>query len=141
VTVAVHQVVVCGGRDFVPSDGDAVVLSVWLAARVPLVLHHGDARGADRWAAGVAARVPGVTVIAHPAQWAEHGRSAGPRRNAAMLTVARAAAAAWGRLPELLAYPGGRGTDDMVDKARRAGIPVVAVLALTAPVPTPTITG
>jgi hypothetical protein len=53
------------------------------------------------------------------AEWDKHGRSAGPRRNARMLE--------W--KPDLvIAFPGGRGTADMVAKAEAAGISVRRVL-------------
>lgn len=51
------------------------------------------------------------------ADWEQCGRQAGPLRNARML--------AEGRPDAVIAFPGGKGTADMVRKARAAGLPVV----------------
>ena len=51
-----------------------------------------------------------------PANWAKHGNMAGPIRNQAMLVKGK---------PDLvLAFPGGRGTADMVNRARVSKVPV-----------------
>jgi hypothetical protein len=73
--------------------------------------------GADalayRWAA--IKDVPRLTV---PAQWSEHGPSAGPRRN---LNMAFAQ-------PDLgIAFPGGSGTADMVRKLEACGTPILRI--------------
>lgn len=106
-----ETVLVCGGRDYADRE------SVWAALDTiaPTAIIEGGARGADELArAWAQARgVPCTTVCA---DWHSHGRSAGPRRNAAMLKL----------YPTLvLAFPGGRGTADMVRRALRAGIEVV----------------
>jgi len=117
------HVIVCGGRDFVPRPDDGTRLCAWLFRVAPVVLHHGDASGADRWAAGLAARLDGVTVVAHPADWDTHGRAAGPRRNAEML---RDAFESGGReRPIVVAFSGGRGTADMAKKATAARCRVI----------------
>ncbi len=79
------------------------------------VLIHGDARGADRWCA-VRGKDIGCSILAFPAAWDVHGRAAGAIRNARML--------AEGKPDLVLAFPGGRGTADMVRRAERAGVPV-----------------
>jgi UDP-N-acetylmuramoylalanine-D-glutamate ligase len=57
--------------------------------------------------------------VAFPADWKTHGKAAGPKRNRQMLDDAK---------PDLVvAFPGGRGTDDMVNKAKSRGVPVVRV--------------
>lgn len=107
------RVVVTGGRDF--ADAAAVQLALLAALRPGDTLVHGGAAGADalcaRWA-----RTHGYAVEAWPAKWAEHGRAAGPRRNAAMLDAGARV---------LVAFPGGRGTADCVRQARRRNIPVL----------------
>lgn len=75
----------------------------------------GTARGVDRlgeqWA-----RDNGVPVRRMPADWAQHGRSAGAIRNAQMAEYADALIAVWdGR---------SRGTKNMIDNARRRGMRV-----------------
>jgi hypothetical protein len=63
-----------------------------------------------------AAEVPSITFLA---EWDKHGRAAGPIRNQQMLDDGR---------PDLVvAFPGGRGTADMVRRASKAGIEVVHV--------------
>lgn len=81
----------------------------------PSLVIHGGARGADTHA-GWAATAVDIPVAVYPADWATHGRRAGPIRNAQML--------AEGRPDAVLAFPGGRGTADMVRQARAAGVPV-----------------
>ncbi|MBI2806512.1 MAG: DUF2493 domain-containing protein [Planctomycetes bacterium] len=111
------RVLVTGGRDF----GDRVLLVEALdrlhATHVFTVLIHGDASGADRLA-GEWATATGIPVEAHPAEWKKHGRAAGPIRNSKMLE----------EKPELvIAFPGGKGTADMVKKAKAAGLEVVII--------------
>jgi hypothetical protein len=77
---------------------------------------HGGAKGADSWAGWWAANRGRheVIVVAH---WSR-GKSAGIVRNGVIASLP---------LAKLIAFPGGRGTADMVAKARAAGIPVVEV--------------
>jgi hypothetical protein len=83
---------------------------------VPYVIVHGAAVGADQMA-GSWARSRGVAEAAFPADWGRDGRAAGPIRNQRMLDEGR---------PDLVvAFPGGRGTADMVRRARAAGVAVV----------------
>jgi len=111
------RVLVTGGRDF----DDRALLTDALdrlhAQHGFTVLIHGDASGADRlsgeWAAS-----KGIQVEARPADWKKHGRAAGPIRNSQMLD----------EQPELvIAFPGGKGTADMVRKAKQAGLKVMMV--------------
>lgn len=112
------RVLVCGGRDF----SDKVAVWGWLQALhlsrgIGMVIH-GGASGADRLAAEWA-KAEGVPATAYPASWKQHGRAAGPIRNHQMLT--------FGQPDVVVAFPGGRGTADMVRRARGAGIKVVEV--------------
>jgi hypothetical protein len=61
----------------------------------------------------------GVPVSAHPADWFSHGKAAGPIRNQEMLAMEAPAL--------VVAFPGGRGTADMVRRARKAGVDVLEV--------------
>lgn len=112
------RVLVCGGRDF----GDAPWLfrtldDFNLKSRFSLLMH-GAAKGADSLADNWA-RSRGVPVESYPADWLLHGRSAGPIRNRQMMLVGR---------PELvIAFPGGKGTDDMTKLAKKAGVPCCIV--------------
>jgi hypothetical protein len=86
------------------------------------VLIHGDGDGKDGnpgldQLAGKLAAARGLTVGGFPANWVKHGKSAGPKRNAAMALFARS-------IDYCVAFPlpGSSGTWDMVRKARAAGI-------------------
>lgn len=111
------RVLVCGGRDF----ADIGLMNATLQ-RIDdqygiTTLIHGAAKGADTMAARWA--VSRCEVIRCPANWKRDGKMAGPIRNADMLRTHR---------PELVvAFPGGRGTADMVRRARAAGVRVIEV--------------
>lgn len=79
---------------------------------------HGAARGADTLAHEWAAHHE-IPVDVYPADWQAHGRAAGPIRNARMLEE--------GKPDVVVAFKGGRGTADMVRRARASGVPVVEV--------------
>lgn len=112
------RVLVCGGRDFENR--------LWLYAvlddihdRTPITrIIHGDYDGADRLAQKWA-NDRGVVDDPYQADWKAHGRRAGPLRNSRMLAESA---------PDLVvAFPGNRGTADMVRKAKDAGVEVVEV--------------
>jgi hypothetical protein len=106
------KLLVCGGRDF------AGQTELWAAldALSPKEVCQGGARGADELA-GLWAAERGVPCSVFKADWETHGKAAGPIRNAEMLKAFK---------PTLvLATPGGRGTDDMVRRSRKAGVPVL----------------
>ena len=110
------KVLITGGRDF----DDVGLLTETLDrlhAETPFAcLIHGAAKGADRLA-GQWAQNNGVEEIACPANWKLHGRWAGPVRNKLMLEEHQ---------PDLLvAFPGGKGTANMVGLAEKAGTKVV----------------
>lgn len=108
------KVIVCGGRDF---DDERAVFNAMdkaHAQRQFSMVIHGGARGADTLA-GKWAEARGVFSARVDALWDAHGKAAGPRRNRAMLSL----------FPEgVIAFPGGRGTADMVAAAREAGVKV-----------------
>lgn len=112
-----HRVLVCGGRDFRPGPSDYATLASFIAPG--MILIHGGARGADAFAAGFAKGLGSVQVIEFQADWKRDGKAAGPLRNERMLR--------FGKPDLVLAFPGGRGTADMVRRARAAGVEVVEV--------------
>jgi hypothetical protein len=130
-------VLVCGGRDFgEPASADGTPRPGWveesalvratldrLHAEGPIRIVEGGAPGADRRAQDWAAdrRVPCRTMRA---DWSRYGKAAGPRRNAEMLAVL-VAERDRGADVLVVAFPGGKGTADMVARARRAGLRVV----------------
>lgn len=111
-------VLVCGGRDYHDVDAVRRTLDILHHRDAISLLVHGGASGADflagRWAAGKA-----VPALVYEAEWQKHGRAAGPIRNQRMIDDAR---------PDLaVAFPGGRGTEDMVRRCDTAGVKVVRV--------------
>ena len=97
----------CGGRDY---NGDVSCLS-----QIDItILIHGGARGADlladQWA-----KSNGIHRASVEALWDNFGKSAGYKRNSAMLLLN----------PEYcVAFKGGRGTEMMVSLCEKKGIPV-----------------
>jgi hypothetical protein len=75
----------------------------------------GAARGVDRLGEAWA-RLHGIAITRFPADWARHGRAAGPIRNGQMADYAEA----------LVAILDGesRGTKNMIDQARQRGLKV-----------------
>jgi predicted Rossmann-fold nucleotide-binding protein len=113
------RVLVCGGRDY--SDEARVwrVLDKLHAEAGISCIIQGGANGADRLALRWAEKVSGVPSETYQADWENQGNFAGPARNKRMLDEGK---------PDLvIAFPGGRGTADMVRKARRAGVDVVEI--------------
>jgi hypothetical protein len=116
------RILVCGGRDFADRDfvfrtlDQLTIEEGEMMPRNGTVIIHGDCpTGADRWADEWAV-VNWTPVEPYPADWSALGLSAGPSRNARMLTEG---------CPDLvLAFPGGRGTADMIGRANKAGVPV-----------------
>lgn len=109
------RIIVCGGRYF--GDWAAVYFALdEIHEETPIeAVIHGNARGADalagRWAVNRAVKCWPV-----PAQWKKHGKAAGPKRNQAMLGMG---------IDLVVAFPGGRGTADMVRRAEAAGVKVI----------------
>lgn len=109
------RVLVCGGRDYKDSTAVFSALDILNATAVVTEIIQGNAAGADALAA-LWAKKRGVPDRRFPADWRKHGHFAGPSRNQQMLDEGR---------PDLvLAFPGGRGTADMVRRAEKAGVPV-----------------
>ena len=109
------RVLVCGGRDYSNISAVRHALCALHAKRGITLLIEGGALGADRlareWA--IASSVPHQTFNA---DWTAHGKAAGPMRNDRMI--------AEGKPDGVVAFPGGRGTSDMIGKARSAGVKV-----------------
>lgn len=86
-----------------------------------LTVIHGAARGADTMADHIARRW-GVGRIKEPADWDRYGKAAGPIRNQKMIDDHK---------PDVVyafrSAGKSNGTDDMVSKARAAGIPTYVV--------------
>ena len=107
-------VLVCGGRGYRDYRRVCEVLD---GMKIDCLVH-GGATGADllagEWAVG-----NGKPFIVVPANWEYYGKRAGPVRNAWMLRYIK--------VTRVVAFPGGRGTANMVKLAREAGIPVTEI--------------
>lgn len=112
------RILVCGGRDFTDRKYLFETLDYIHAAHSITCIIHGAARGADTLA-GDWANCRDVATQVYPADWNRDGRSAGPIRNARMLTE--------GKPDEIVAFRGGNGTADMMAKATAAGLKVTKI--------------
>lgn len=109
------RVLVCGGRNFSDTKRLFEVLSGYHKITPFTCLIHGAASGADTLAGKWASQI-GIQIKAYPADWNKYGRSAGSVRNAQMLHDGK---------PDLvIAFPGGRGTANMIKLAKAANTPV-----------------
>lgn len=109
------RLLACGGRDYRNAAAVEHALTVIHARRGITLLIEGGATGADRLARQWAER-NGVPVQTYEADWKTYGRRAGPLRNHYMLVD--------GKPDGVVAFPGGRGTADMIQQAERAGVKV-----------------
>jgi len=119
------RLIVSGGRDFVDVpllwrtlDELAAESAIELLIEGASDQITGPYKGADYWAHqwALARQVP---CLRQPAKWGEHGKAAGPIRNGEMIKQYQ--------MDYLLAFPGGRGTADMIKQAERAGLGVQIV--------------
>ncbi len=110
------RILVCGGRDYTDRNRVYDVLDAIHHETPVTAIIEGGAAGADHFACLWSAKrnIDGHQRFA--ADWTLHGKAAGPLRNARML--------AEGKPDLVIAFPGGRGTADMVRKAEAAGVPV-----------------
>ena len=112
------RVLVTGGRNYDDRDRLFAVLDkLHEEAGIDFIIE-GGAKGADALAA-LWADFNDVGRERFEADWENQGSFAGPARNKRMLDEGQ---------PDLvIAFPGGRGTADMVRKARRSGVDVVEI--------------
>ena len=108
---------VCGGRDYNDRAHVFHTLDRIHAKRPIARIVEGGAAGADRLAREWA-NAHGIECKTFAADWATHGKAAGPMRNQLMLDSG---------VDGVLAFPGGRGTADMVSRARRDRVTVMEV--------------
>lgn len=112
-----RTILICGGRDYRDWDGFCRTMRAVLVdvQGEELRIVHGGASGADAMAARWASE-HSYQCVAYEADWAREGRAAGPQRNQRMLDAEHVSL--------VVAFPGGRGTADMVRRAEAKGIQV-----------------
>lgn len=109
------KVCVCGGRDYMDRDFANHLLDEINNELGITLLMHGAATGADSLADDWAFNNE-IPVLLFRPMWAKYGKSAGPIRNGQMIEIGK---------PDLvIAFPGGRGTEQMIKTAEQYCIPV-----------------
>lgn len=112
------RLLVCGGRDFKDTAWAVGILDAIHDELEVDTLIEGGAYGADKIARTWATE-KGIRVDTYHAEWDALGIAAGPMRNQRMISEGH---------PDLVvAFPGGKGTIDMIRRACRARIPVRGV--------------
>lgn len=122
------RIIVTGGRDYDPQgqgrrNVGSVLSAIHAVKRIETIVHgrcwnpkDADTHtGADFWAF-IWAKNHNVEHEPYPADWKAFGRAAGPLRNTKMAELGA---------DLCIAFPGGRGTDDMTRKATTVGISVL----------------
>lgn len=116
------RVIVCGGRDLDVRKSHDALSRAFHGRAWPRWIFNGGAGGADE-AAREWALSHEIGSRVFPADWATHGRAAGPIRNQQMLDEGQ---------PDLVValWDGSsRGTEDMIRRAVKAGVPVEIIPA------------
>lgn len=114
-----RKILICGSRNW--SDRPTV-RKVLRQIKHPCEIIHGNAQGADKIGAEIAAALDFSVTAVFP-DWERYGKSAGLKRNIAMLEMK----------PEIvIAFWDGksRGTQHTITQARQQGIPVLVVEAV-----------
>ena len=109
------RIIVCGGRHYADRQAVFRVLDrIHTERSVAEVIQGECPTGADRYAREWALDY-GIPLQGFHARWDLYGKRAGPLRNREMLTT---------KPDGVVAFPGGRGSLDMIAAAREAGVPV-----------------
>ncbi len=118
------RVIVCGSRGWhdrkvIADTLNAIVLAYECEFPNPVIVHGKCPRGADRLADEEAGKA-GLLTESHPADWDTHGKRAGFIRNEEMAELGA---------DLCVAFWDGRsaGTQDMMDRAKKHGIPVTVI--------------
>ena len=109
------RVIVCGGRNYHDYEKICASLDQAHAKRPITILIEGGAKGADAHAATWADN-NGIFRVTGHANWRKFNGGAGPRRNQDMINLLSPYA--------LIAFKGGKGTADMISRARKAELVV-----------------
>jgi hypothetical protein len=112
------KILICGSRaarenDILPHINDVI------DAVEPCLVIVGGSSGVDG-TTEIRCGQLGKPVAVFPAAWGWHGNNAGPIRNGWMLR--------FGQPDYVIAFPGGKGTENMVMQAEKAGVPVIRIV-------------
>lgn len=110
------KVLVCGGRDYHNKEFLYSVLDEFHKEYNITLIIAGDARGADEMAINWASDTH-LHFNMYIADWEAEGKAAGVIRNQRMIDE--------GRPDFVIAFPGGKGTQDMIDRTIRAKIHLI----------------
>lgn len=117
-----QRILICGDRNWTNFQVILEALSKEHQRDPVEVVIEGDATGADTMGRLAAERL-GIPVLSFPADWRKHGRAAGPIRNRQQLKE--------GQPTLVLAFhdfiENSKGTLDMVNVARNAGVPAKVI--------------
>lgn len=116
------KVLICGGRDYTNTNQFNRFMHNFVAENGPITcIVQGGQSGADAMARFYAnQRILTIFLQTYRAEWEIYGRAAGPLRNQKMLE--KNPDIAW-----VIAFPGGRGTANMVEQARERGFNVIEI--------------
>jgi len=113
------RILVCGSREWTNVEAIRKALRLRCKKSKHTTILHGCAKGADQIAEDIAQEF-GYGIMGFEADWATHGKAAGPIRNSEMLSR--------GEPNVVLAFSydlkESRGTADTVRKAKKAGVSV-----------------
>lgn len=110
------KVIIAGSRDYSPTCSERIDEIVNDTGLIITEVVSGMCKGADLWGE-LWAETKGIPVMEFPADWKTNGKAAGPIRNQQMADYADAMIA-------IKTSPTSIGTDDMIRRARKRGIPV-----------------
>lgn len=119
VEVDAMRAIVCGGRGYNDPDQVLRTLRRFQVHEGLTEIAEGGASGADAQANQAASDL-GIACQTFKADWQAHGRAAGPIRNQQMIDEFKPDA--------VIAFPGGRGTSDMVRRSKDHGLRVIQIL-------------
>lgn len=116
------RIIVCGNKDFTDRDFCLEKLKEMIPRYTNPEIISGHARGADTFGEEYA-RMTGIKCSVFKAEWKRYGKAAGPIRNREMLDYAME------ETPVVIAFWNGtsRGTKNMIERARKAGVEVIVV--------------
>jgi YspA, cpYpsA-related SLOG family len=106
------RICVCGGRSYSDATTLRKTLDRFLPWKDKMILVAGGASGADTLAEDWADK-NGVEKDIFPADWKTHGKAAGHIRNSEMLKSG---------IDILYAFPGGKGTENMIKICRKKNV-------------------